>query len=144
MVGIDEILDDGSGLVNSLLELVEVEMVRLGQVLELPLSLSFDNEGRAAAEASVVDSGDIGVVVRKFGGDFRGCDESRGEFGLFGYVGFAVPVGSVVMVVVRGGGHGEFGFGGLGFEGGDEEAVAEDEHEMRKRRERRKECWGWE
>lgn len=142
MVGIDEILDDGSGLVNSLRELVEVEMVRLGQVLELPLSLSFDNEGRAAAEASVVDSGDIGVMVRKFGGDFRGCDESRGEFGLFGYVGFSVPVGSVVMVVVRGGGHGEFGFGGLGFERGDDEAeaVAEDEHEMRKRRE--SECGG--
>lgn len=101
MVGIDEVLDDGSGLANSLLELVEVEIVRLGQVLELPSSLSFNNGGRAATEAAVVDSGDIGVMVRKFGGDFRGCDESRGELGLFGYVDFAVPVGSVILVVGR-------------------------------------------
>lgn len=83
MVCIDELLDYGSGLVDALLELVEVEMVGLGEVFELPPLLGFDDGGRAGAEAAVVDPGDVLVVVGKFSGDFGGGDEIGGKFGFF-------------------------------------------------------------
>lgn len=63
MISVDEPLDDSSGLENPILEVVEVEVVGLAEELELEVPLGFDNGGRTAAEAAVVDTGDGGVVV---------------------------------------------------------------------------------
>ncbi|KAM2089239.1 hypothetical protein ACFX1T_033219 [Malus domestica] len=76
-------------------------MVGLGEVFELPPPLGFDQGGGAGAEATVVDPGDVRVVVGEFGGDFGGSDEIWGKFRFFGDVGFGVAVD----VVVRRGGH---------------------------------------
>ena len=64
-VGIDEFLDNSSGMEDGLLEVVEEETVRLLKELELPPSLGSENGGRAASEAAVVDSGDAVLVVGK-------------------------------------------------------------------------------
>lgn len=100
--GIDEVLDYSPGATNPILELVEVEIVGLGEVLELPLSLGLEDRGGTAPEAAVVDAGDAGVVVGEFREDFGVGDE--GKPGSFGQVGLGIAVevvgGGVVVVVV--------------------------------------------
>jgi len=81
------------------LEIVEVEVVGLAEVLELPAALRGEDGGRAAPEAAVVDARDGSVVVAEFGFDFRRSYEGGREFGFFGYVGAVV-----VVVFVNGGG----------------------------------------
>jgi len=53
-------------------EVIEVEVVGLAEVPELPAVLRSDDGGGAAAEAAVVDARDGGVVVGEFGFDFGG------------------------------------------------------------------------
>lgn len=48
------------------LELVEVEVVRLAEELDLPVLLGGENRLRTASEASVVDASDGEVVMGKF------------------------------------------------------------------------------
>lgn len=92
MLGIDEVLDYGSGFKNPLLELVEVEVVGLAEELELPLLLGGDDRRRAAAEAAVVDSGNRRVMVGELRLNFGIRNGSGGEFGLLGQVGIGVTV----------------------------------------------------
>ena len=79
VVGVDEVLDYGARLEDPLFELVEVEVVGLAEVVELPAVLGGDDRGRAATEAAVVDAGDGGVVVGELRFNLRGSDEGRGR-----------------------------------------------------------------
>lgn len=96
VVGVDEVLDDGAGVEDAALEVVEVEAIGLGQVPELPAALGLDDGVGARPEAAVVDSGHGGVVVSEFGGDFGRGDE--GELGLFGGGGGGIAVEVVGLV----------------------------------------------
>ena len=75
MVCVNHVLDNVSGLEDSGLELVEVEVVRLLEPLELDLLLGRKNRRRTAAEAAVVDASDGGVVMGEFREDIGGSDE---------------------------------------------------------------------
>lgn len=75
--GVDEVLDDGAGVKESLLEVVEVEVVRLPEVLHLPLALHGDHGSRAAPEGAVVEARHRGVVVGEFRFDL-GMGDKRG------------------------------------------------------------------
>ncbi|PON69578.1 hypothetical protein PanWU01x14_087010 [Parasponia andersonii] len=63
--GVDQVLDYGPGMEDPLLELIDVEIVRLSQILPLPCPLGLDDETRAGPEAAVVDPGNSRVVVRE-------------------------------------------------------------------------------
>lgn len=78
VVGVDQVLDDGSGAEKAGLEVVEVELVRLAEVLELPVALHGDDGGRAAAEGAVVEARHGGVVVGEFRLDLGVGDEISG------------------------------------------------------------------
>ena len=75
MVCVDHVLDNVSGLEDSGLELVEVEVVRLLEPLELKLLLGRKDRRRAATETAVVDASDRGVVVGEFREDIGGRDQ---------------------------------------------------------------------
>ncbi|RDY14515.1 hypothetical protein CR513_00420, partial [Mucuna pruriens] len=98
VVGVDE----GSRLEDSSLEDVEVEVVRLAEVVQLPPLLLGQDGGGAAPEAAVVDARHGGVMVAEFRFDFGGSYE--GELRLFGYVRAVVMV-VFVDVVIGGGSH---------------------------------------
>lgn len=91
MVRINEILDDGSGVEDLALEVIEEEIVRLAEEAELPPLLGGDDGGGAAAEASVVNSGDARLVVGELIPDFG-----------FGYEGKLEFLGDVVVLAVGG------------------------------------------
>lgn len=93
--GVDEFLDDGSGLKDSVFEVVEVEVVRLAEIFELPVLLGGDDGGGAASKAAVVDTSDGRVVMGELRLNLGRGDE--GELRLFGYV-----RASVVVIVVGG------------------------------------------
>lgn len=59
-------MDNGAGVVDGGFEVVEVEVIGLTKILELPLLLSGEDGGRTGAEAAVVDARDGGVVVAEF------------------------------------------------------------------------------
>lgn len=59
-------MDNGAGVVDGGFEVVEVEVIGLTKILELPLLLSRKDGGRTGAEAAVVDARDGGVVVTEF------------------------------------------------------------------------------
>lgn len=65
VLGVDDAFDRGSGCGDVGLELVEEEPIRLAEEPELPVSLRGDDGGGTAAEASVVDPREGGVVVRE-------------------------------------------------------------------------------
>lgn len=91
------------------MEVIEVEVVGLAEVPELPAVLRGDDGGGAAAEAAVVDARDGGVVVAEFGFDFRRSYKG-GEFGLFGYARTVVMI-VLVDMVIGGGRHWGFELG---------------------------------
>ena len=122
VLGVDEVFEDGAGAEDPLLELVEVEVVGLPEVAELPAVLGGDDGRRAAPEAAVVDASDGGVVVGELRSDLGvgdgGASDGDGgggggsELWFFCQVvvgcGVTVEVVIVVMVMVVGevaGGH---------------------------------------
>lgn len=66
VLSVDEFFDDGSGMEDSFLEVVEIKVVRLTEGFELPLTLSCEDRGRTATESSVVEACYGGVVVGEF------------------------------------------------------------------------------
>lgn len=116
VVGINEVFDDGTGVDDLALEVVEEEIVRLTQEAELPALLGGDDGSRTAAKTAVIDSGDTGLVV----------GELLQNLGI-GYEGELGLLGDVAVVAV-GGGSRVFGAGrrihmqkgrlGLGFGAG--------------------------
>lgn len=95
MVGVDEILNNGAGLNDLRLEVVEEEFIGLAEESELPSSLGGDDGGGTASEAAVVDSRDAGLVVREFLSNSRFRNKTK--LGLFGDVG-GVAVGGGARV----------------------------------------------
>ena len=75
VAGVDQVLDDGAGAEEAALEVVEVELVRLAEVLELPVALHGDDGGRAAAKGAVVEARHGGFVVGEFRLDLGLGDE---------------------------------------------------------------------
>lgn len=99
MFGINKILDDGAGMDDLALEVIEEEIVRLAEEAELPSPLGCDDGGGTAAKAAVVDSGDTGLVVGEFLANLGFSYE--GELGFLGDVG-AVTVGGGSRVLESG------------------------------------------
>jgi hypothetical protein len=64
--GVDEFFDDGSGMEDSIFEVVEVEVIGLTEEFELPLTLSCKDGGWTATEGSVVEACYVRVVVGEF------------------------------------------------------------------------------
>lgn len=60
---------------DSSFEVVEVEVVRLTEVFELPLLLSSDDGSGTATKAAVVDASDGGVMVGEFRLNLGSSDE---------------------------------------------------------------------
>ena len=58
VIGVDQVLDEGSGFEDGGFEVVEVEVVGLAEVEVLVEGLDGQDRRRAAAEAAVVDAGD--------------------------------------------------------------------------------------
>lgn len=56
-------------------EMVEVEVIGLTEVFELPIVLSGDDGGRTGTETAVVNASDGGVVVGEFGLNLGRSDE---------------------------------------------------------------------
>lgn len=70
IISVDKAFDNIPRVEDSGAESVEVEVIRLLDELELPLSLSSEDGVRTTAEASVVDPGDTEFVVRELVADF--------------------------------------------------------------------------
>lgn len=95
VIGVDEAFDDGPRLQDSFPESVEVEIVRLFKVFELPFALRSEHGLGAAPEAAVIDPGDAGVVVRELVADI-GFGHGQGELGFLGDM-----VEAVVVAVIE-------------------------------------------
>lgn len=94
MIGVDDLLDNVSGFEESGLQLVEIEVVRLLEPLELELPLGGKDRRRAAAEAAVVDASDGRVMVGELREDIGGSDEGLREYrGMRLQSGFLAKVG---------------------------------------------------
>ena len=57
--------------------MVEVEVIGLGEVEELPFGLGCEDRGRAASEAPIVDTGNVWVMVGEFFTNRGGRDVSK-------------------------------------------------------------------
>ena len=87
------------------MEIIEVGVVGLAKVLELPVALPSEDRGRATTKVVVVDARDDNFVVAEFEFDFRRSYEGGREFGFFRYVRVVV----VVVFVDGGGRHWDLG-----------------------------------
>lgn len=74
VVGVNQVLDYGTGAEDGGFEVVEVEGVGVSEVFELIFVLGGEDGFGAGSEAAVVDPGDVRVVVREFGSDLGGGD----------------------------------------------------------------------
>lgn len=101
MVGVDERLDEGPGTEDAFLEVVEEEIVGLLEESELPALLGGNNGGRAAAEAAVVNSRNIQLVVGELLPDFSvGYEGGGGQSRKLLFLGEVVVIVTVIVVAV--------------------------------------------
>lgn len=69
MIGFDEGFDCLAGAEDGGFEVIEVEVVGLFKETQLITLLSFDDRGRARTEATVVNTGNVRVMMRELGAD---------------------------------------------------------------------------